>query len=78
MAKDYHKGKKIACYIPDELCKQVDAYVKNCNIYYNHMELDDLVSKAAFKLSRTDVIKMALKEYLHNHDINSKNAAYIE
>ena len=78
MKKDYHKGKKIACYVPEELCEKLDTYVTNCNRYYNAMELDDIVSKAAFKLSRTDVIKMALKEYLYNHDINSTNAAYIE
>lgn len=70
MAKDYHKGKKIACYIPDELCEKVDAYVHDCNIYCNDMELDDSISKAVFKLTRTDVIKMALEEFLHNHCTN--------
>lgn len=26
MAKDYHKGKKIACYIPDELAELLELY----------------------------------------------------
>ena len=71
MAKEYHKGKKIACYVPEELCERLDTYVKNCNRYINDMELDDSLSKTVLKLSRTDVIKMSLLEYLHNHDINS-------
>lgn len=64
MAKDYHKGIKLQCYIHDELSQKLDNYIQNYNRYAQALESDESVTKA-------DVVRLAISEYLEKHDINS-------
>lgn len=64
MAKDYHKGVRLQCYIPDELSQKLDNYIQNSNRYLQDHKYCQHINKA-------DVVRAAIIEYLKEHDINS-------
>lgn len=64
MAKDYHKGVKLQCYISDELSQKLDNYIQNFNRYIQDHNSSELINKA-------DVVRAALTKYLETYDINS-------
>lgn len=71
MAKDYHKGVKLQCYISDELSQKVDNYIQNYNRYVQDY-VHDYDSDGIYKcISKADVIRLAITEFLEKHDINS-------
>lgn len=58
MPKDYHKGVKLQCYIPEELSQKLDRY----NQGYNNLNPHD-------KMSKSDIVRIAIKEFLNKYSI---------
>lgn len=71
MNKDYHKGKKIQCYIPDDLAAALDKNVKIYNTSKTHIIIDALYSYIG--LAARDSINKKMAE-IRKECINSNGA----
>ena len=58
MPKDYHKGVKLQCYIPEKLSQKLDRY----NQGYNNLNLHN-------KMTKSDIVRIAIKEFLNKYSI---------
>lgn len=58
MPKDYHKGVKLQCYIPEDLSQKLDKYIQGYNNLNSHN-----------KMSKSDIVRIAIKEFLKIYSI---------
>ena len=65
MAKDYHKGYRLQCYIPEELLQRLDNYIQKHN--------DFCQAEKQYQTNKTDVVIRALVEFLQIHDFDITN-----